>query len=82
MSTVITEDMRMTTSGREAGRHGKQEHDLQRDGGGKGHVAERSKKDLDKELDKSLMDSFPSSDPPALSQPTGSEPAGDPKVKP
>jgi hypothetical protein len=72
----------MTTSGHGADRHDKQEQDLQRDGGGKGHAAEKSKKDIDKELDKALMDSFPSSDPPSLSQPTGSEPAGDPKVKP
>src|SRR5690606_34277944 len=58
---------------------GDRETDLQRDDGGAGHSAEKSKKDLDRELDKSLEDSFPSSDPPSLSQPTGSEPAGDPK---
>jgi hypothetical protein len=34
------------------------------------------------QLDKSLEDSFPSSDPPAVSQPTKTEPAGDPKTKP
>ena len=45
-------------------------------------VRRRAKKDLDKELDKTLEDSFPSSDPPAISQPTKTEPAGDPKVKP
>ena len=56
--------------------------DLQHDGGGARHVAEKSRKDLDKELDKALGDSFPSSDPPAISQPTSTEPAGDPKVKP
>jgi hypothetical protein len=56
--------------------------DLQHDGGGTRHVAEKSKEDLDKELDKALGDSFPSSDPPAISQPTSTEPAGDPKVKP
>jgi hypothetical protein len=38
----------------------------------------KSRKDLDKELDKALEDSFPASDPPAPSQPTGTEPAGDP----
>src|SRR4051795_12747155 len=32
---------------------------------------------FNKELDKSLEDSFPSSDPPAISQPTKTEPAGD-----
>lgn len=42
----------------------------------------KSKKALDAELDKALEDSFPSSDPPAISQPTKTEPAGDPKVKP
>jgi hypothetical protein len=47
-----------------------------------GRAPEKSKKDLDKELDKALKDSFPSSDPPAASQPTPPEPAGDPKVKP
>ena len=33
-------------------------------------------------ISKALEDSFPASDPPAPSQPTGTEPAGDPKVKP
>jgi hypothetical protein len=60
----------------------KKPDDLQHDGGGARHAAEKSKKDLDKELDKALRDSFPSSDPPAISQPTSNEPAGDPKVKP
>jgi hypothetical protein len=64
-------------------RHGKgDEGDRQRDDGGKGHTAQKSQEELDKELDKSLEDSFPSSDPPAISQPTKTEPAGDPKVKP
>ena len=61
---------------------GKNEDDLQRDDGGSGHSAQKSKKDLDKELDKTLEDSFPSSDPAAISQPSKTEPAGDPKVKP
>jgi hypothetical protein len=52
----------------------------EREGGG--HSAEKPKKQLDKELDEALEDSFPASDPPAPSQPTGTEPAGDPKVKP
>jgi hypothetical protein len=56
-------------------------NDLQ-DDGGQGHAARRSQEEIDKELDKSLEDSFPSSDPPAISQPTKTEPAGDPKVKP
>jgi hypothetical protein len=56
--------------------------DLQHDDKGKPHVPEKSKKELDEELDKALKDSFPSSDPPAPSQPTPTEPAGDPKVKP
>lgn len=42
----------------------------------------KSKKQLDKELDKALADSFPASDPPAASHPTGNEPAGDPRTKP
>ena len=42
----------------------------------------KSRKQLDKELDKALEDSFPASDPPATSQPTGTEPAGDPRTKP
>ena len=61
---------------------GKHEDDLQHDDRGAGHPSQKSKKDLDKELDKTLEDSFPSSDPPAISQPTKTEPAGDPKVKP
>jgi hypothetical protein len=38
--------------------------------------------ELDKELDEALEESFPASDPPAPSQPTGTEPAGDPRLKP
>ncbi len=38
----------------------------------------KSQAQLDKELDEALEDSFPASDPPASSQPTGTEPAGDP----
>jgi hypothetical protein len=60
----------------------KHEDDLQRDGRGAGHAAPKGNKELDKELDNTLEDSFPSSDPPAISQPTKTEPAGDPKVKP
>jgi hypothetical protein len=71
-------EMTMTTQ--PAGQ--KKPDDLQHDGGGAGHAAQKSKKELDKELDKALSDSFPSSDPPAVSQPTSSEPAGDPNVKP
>jgi hypothetical protein len=56
--------------------------DLQRNDGGKRHPPRKSKKDIDRELDKSLEDSFPSSDPPSISQPTPTEPAGDPDVKP
>jgi hypothetical protein len=58
------------------------EDDLQRDDRGTGHAASKGKKKLDKELDNTLEDSFPSSDPRAISQPTKTEPAGDPKVKP
>jgi hypothetical protein len=60
----------------------KHKDDPQHDGHGKGHAPEKSKEALDKELDKALQDSFPSSDPPSPSQPTNTEPAGDPKVKP
>ena len=60
----------------------KRSEDLQRDDVDPTHTPEKPKKDLDKELDKALMDSFPASDPPAPSQPTGTEPAGDPRVKP
>jgi hypothetical protein len=67
--------------GRTATRRQKRD-DLQHDDHGAGHPPERSKEDLDKELDKALKDSFPSSDPPATSQPTDKEPAGDPNVKP
>ena len=42
----------------------------------------KSKKKQDRDLDRELEDSFPASDPPAASQPTGAVPAGDPKTKP
>lgn len=58
------------------------EDDLQRNDGGTHHPPSKSKKHVDCELDKALRDSFPSSDPPSISQPTSTEPAGDPKVKP
>jgi hypothetical protein len=58
------------------------EADLQRDDKGAGHASRKSKQELDRELDKELMDTFPSSDPPASSQPTSTEPAGDPDAKP
>ena len=61
---------------------GRKGEDLQRDDKGRGHAPQKSKEELDRELDKELMDSFPSSDPPASSQPTSTEPAGDPKSKP
>jgi len=73
-------DDEMNRSG--TGPKGRREDDLQRNDHGAGHPWERSKEDLDQELDKALEDSFPSSDPPATSQPTSTEPAGDPKVKP
>ena len=60
----------------------KNKDDLQRNDGGTGHVPSKGKEELDRELDKALEDSFPSSDPPATSQPSQNEPAGDPKVKP
>ena len=41
-----------------AGR-GKDDGDLQRDDGGKGHKAQRRQEEIDKELDKSLEDFFP-----------------------
>jgi hypothetical protein len=56
--------------------------DLQRDGGGKGHPPQKPQDEVDRELDKALADSFPSSDPPSISQPGSNEPAGDPKIKP
>jgi hypothetical protein len=58
------------------------DEDLQRDEGGTPHPPTKRKKDIERELDKALQDSFPSSDPPAISQPGPTEPAGDPKVKP
>jgi hypothetical protein len=74
-------EISMTSSRGDTGPRQHQD-DLQNDGHGKGHTSEKSKEALDKELDKALQDSFPSSDPPARSQPTKTEPAGDPKVKP
>jgi hypothetical protein len=41
---------------------------------------EKRKEDLDKKLDKELEESFPTSDPPSLSQPRPNKPAGDPKA--
>jgi hypothetical protein len=47
-----------------------------------GKEAKERKEDLDKKLDEQLKESFPTSDPPSLSQPTPNKPAGDPnKVK-
>jgi hypothetical protein len=43
-------------------------------------IAKR-KEDLDKKLDEQLEETFPTSDPPSLSQPTSNKPAGDPKAK-
>jgi hypothetical protein len=60
----------------------KQKDNLQQDDAGGRHAPQKRKEDVDAELDKSLEDSFPSSDPPAVSQPTKTEPAGDPKTKP
>lgn len=42
----------------------------------------KPKRQLDRELDRALEDSFPASDPPSPSQPTGTEPAGDPRTRP
>ncbi len=42
----------------------------------------KSKKQVDRELDEALMETFPGSDPVSPAQPTGAEPAGDPKVQP
>jgi hypothetical protein len=58
------------------------DEDPQSDSGGTGHGNAKSKKELDRQLDEQLEDTFPSSDPPAASQPTGAEPVGDPKAKP
>ena len=45
------------------------------------HAGQRTKEDLDKELDEALEDSFPSSDPPSISQPKGTKPAEDHRDK-
>ena len=37
---------------------------------------------LERVLDKEIEDTFPASDPPSTTQPTSTEPAGDPTVKP
>jgi hypothetical protein len=42
---------------------------------------EQRKRELDRKLDKELEDTFPTSDPPSLSQPTPNKPAGDPKAE-
>jgi len=52
-------------------------HYPRHDDGEARHAGGRSKEDLDKELDKALEDSFPSSDPPSISQPKGTKPAED-----
>jgi hypothetical protein len=72
----------MSPSSRDGAQPGKKSDDLQYDDGSAGHVSEKSKKDLDRELDNALRDSFPASDPPSSSQPGSTEPAGDPKYKP
>ena len=55
----------MSATSRASAQAAKKPDDMQHDGGGGGHAAEKSKQDLDQELDKALRDSFPSSDPPA-----------------
>lgn len=60
----------------------KRQDNLQQDDAEGRHASQKRKEDVDTELDKSLEDSFPSSDPPAVSQPTKTEPAGDPRTKP
>jgi hypothetical protein len=47
-----------------------------------GESGDDRKKDLDRELDRELRDSFPSSDPPSITQPKKNRPAGNPKVNP
>lgn len=42
----------------------------------------KSESRLDRELDEALKETFPASDPPMPSQPTSTEPAGDPTAKP
>jgi hypothetical protein len=65
----------MSPSSRDGAQPGKKSDDLQHDDGGAGHAPEKSKKDLDRELDNALRDSFPSSDPPlALNRPRLSRP--------
>jgi hypothetical protein len=72
----------MVMTNRSARKRCERREDPQRDDGGAGHAPQRRKQDVEKELDKALMDSFPSSDPPSISQPGSTEPTGDPKVKP
>jgi hypothetical protein len=43
---------------------------------------EKRKEELDKKLDEQLEETFPTSDPPSLSQPSPNRPAGDPKKEP
>ena len=42
-----------------AGAGGRGKDDLQHDGGGAGHASQKSKKDLDRELDKALQELVP-----------------------
>jgi hypothetical protein len=72
----------MTSKSKRASVRHDSPHDLQRDDGGTPHGPAKTKEQLDRDLDKALADSFPSSDPPSTSQPTETEPAGDPSVKP
>jgi hypothetical protein len=63
----------MTSAQRKGGRARRNEGDdkahVPRDERGKEHPRRKTKDELDKELDTALEDSFPSSDPPASSQP-------------
>jgi hypothetical protein len=72
----------MTMKNHESTAPRKHQDNLQHDDAGGRDASQKRKKDVDTELDKSLEDSFPSSDPPAISQPTKPEPAGDPRTKP
>jgi hypothetical protein len=44
-----------------------------------GNEQDKRNEDLDKQLDEQLEETFPTSDPPSLSQPTPNKPVGDPK---
>ena len=72
----------MTVGKKKAASSRAQAEDVHRQERRSEHGRAKVEEALDRELDEALMDTFPSSDPPAISQPKPRKPAGSAKAKP